>query len=129
MFAPRYFPLRYFPARYWPVGGTAAATVITIKPQTGEFIDGATTRTLTTQFDAVHIFCDGFDWWVLSDLQEKIVPKKYRAKEVERPSVIKKAGGKKAYKRKKSTVPKGVEKMLKGLGRISRKKKKQLAVK
>lgn len=58
-----------------------------------------------------------------------------RAKEVKRLAAIKKAGGKKEYKRKKKSVaetkkmlrkkrsvPEGAEKMLKGLGRIKMKK-------
>jgi len=42
-------------------GGNA----VTIDGAASETIDGATTQTLASQYDVVHIYCDGTQWWIL----------------------------------------------------------------
>jgi hypothetical protein len=42
-----------------------SGTTITIDPNASETIDGATTYTLTTQYESVSIQCDGSNWFIL----------------------------------------------------------------
>jgi hypothetical protein len=44
----------------------ASANAVTIDPNGVETIDGAATRTLSTQYASLTIHCDGSAWWVLS---------------------------------------------------------------
>jgi hypothetical protein len=43
--------------------GTTAAVVV--DGNGSETIDGATTQTISSQYDAMHIICDGSNWWVI----------------------------------------------------------------
>lgn len=43
----------------------ASANTVTVDANASETIDGATTRVLTGQYDAVTIVCDGAAWWIV----------------------------------------------------------------
>jgi hypothetical protein len=43
--------------------GTTAAVVV--DGSGSETIDGATTQTISAQYDAMHIICDGTAWWIV----------------------------------------------------------------
>jgi hypothetical protein len=51
--------------RIYNIKNIGAAATITIDPDASETIDGATTYTLTTQYESVTIQCDGTAWFIL----------------------------------------------------------------
>ena len=51
--------------RIYNIKNIGAAATITIDPNASETIDGATTYTLTTQYESVTIQCDGTAWFIL----------------------------------------------------------------
>lgn len=51
--------------RVYNIKNIGAAATITIDPNASETIDGATTYTLTTQYQTVTIQCDGSNWFIL----------------------------------------------------------------
>jgi len=42
----------------------SSANIVTISPSATGLIDGAATRTLTTQYEAVDFYCDGSNWFI-----------------------------------------------------------------
>lgn len=42
---------------------TTSATGVTLRPATGQLIDGLTTSTITGSKLATHLYCDGAGWW------------------------------------------------------------------
>lgn len=42
---------------------STSATAITLKPATGQLIDGSATDTVTGSKAATHLYCDGIGWW------------------------------------------------------------------
>ena len=51
--------------RVYNIKNIGAAATITIDPNAAETIDGATTYTLTTQYESVTLQCDGSAWFIL----------------------------------------------------------------
>jgi hypothetical protein len=51
--------------RIYNIKNIGAAATITIDPDASETIDGATTYTLTTQYESVTLQCDGTAWFIL----------------------------------------------------------------
>jgi len=51
---------------------TASVNYITIDPDGAELIDGAATKDLRHQHNAVFIGCDGVEWWVLSEIETAV---------------------------------------------------------
>jgi hypothetical protein len=51
--------------RIYNIKNIGAAATITIDPNASETIDGATTYTLTTQYESVTLQCDGTAWFIL----------------------------------------------------------------
>jgi hypothetical protein len=51
--------------RVYNIKNIGAAATITIDPNAAETIDGATTYTLTTQYESVTLQCDGTAWFIL----------------------------------------------------------------
>ena len=51
--------------RIYNIKNIGAAATITIDPNASETIDGATTYTLTTQYESVTLQCDGSAWFIL----------------------------------------------------------------
>lgn len=43
--------------------GTTAAVIV--DGNSAETIDGAATQTISMQYDAMHIICDGTEWWII----------------------------------------------------------------
>ena len=43
----------------------AGGNAVTVDANASETIDGATTRALAAQYDAITIACDGTAWWIL----------------------------------------------------------------
>lgn len=43
----------------------SSGNAITIDGNASETIDGATTQTLSTQYDCLTLYCDGTEWWVI----------------------------------------------------------------
>ena len=43
----------------------ASANTVTLDPNGSETIDGASTRVITAQYDALTVACDGNQWWVV----------------------------------------------------------------
>lgn len=43
----------------------ASGNAVTVDPNAAETIDGAATQTITGQYDAVAMICDGAGWWIV----------------------------------------------------------------
>ena len=44
----------------------SSVNIVTVSPGASGLIDGAATKTLTTQYDAVDLYCDGSNWFIRS---------------------------------------------------------------